>query len=41
MTDKPKILAVTGHTEQLYIDRAKEAGMDAVYEKPLRPNMIA
>jgi len=31
---QPKIVAVTGHTEEMYIQRAMSCGMDAVIEKP-------
>ena len=33
---QPPILAVTGHVEKEYVERALEAGMDKVYSKPLQ-----
>jgi CheY-like chemotaxis protein len=32
---QPKIVAVTGHIENEYIDRAIKSGMDKVFSKPL------
>ena len=32
---QPKIVAVTGHVENEYIQRAIQSGMDKVYPKPL------
>ena len=32
---QPKIVAVTGHIESEYIDRAINSGMDKVFSKPL------
>ena len=32
---QPKIIAVTGHIESEYIDRAIKSGMDKVFSKPL------
>ena len=33
---QPPILAVTGHVEKEYVQRAFDAGMDKVYSKPLQ-----
>ena len=35
-SDQPPILAVTGHVEKEYVQRALDAGMDKVYSKPLQ-----
>ena len=32
---KPKIIAITGHTEQLYVTQSKNSGMDEIIAKPL------
>ena len=32
---QPKIVAITGHVENEYIQRAIQSGMDKVYPKPL------
>ena len=31
---KVRIIAITGHVEPEYLERAKECGMDKVYAKP-------
>ena len=33
--DPPRIVAITGHTEQKYKNLALKAGMDELYQKPL------
>ena len=37
---QPIISAVTGHTEQAYVDRAVESGMNQVISKPVNPNIL-
>ncbi len=32
---QPKIIAITGHVEQEYVQKAFNSGMDRVYPKPL------
>ena len=32
---QPKIIAVTGHIENEYVDRALQSGMDKIFQKPL------
>jgi CheY-like chemotaxis protein len=32
--DQPKIIALTGHTEEVYISKAFESKMDEVIPKP-------
>ena len=38
--DQPIICGVTGHTEQEYVKRAIESGMNMVYSKPLSLNLL-
>ena len=38
--DQPIITAVTGHTEQAYIDKAISSGMNQVLSKPVSPKAI-
>ena len=38
--DQPIICGVTGHTEQEYVKRAIEQGMNMVYSKPLNLNLL-
>ena len=33
--NQPKIVAVTGHVENEYVQKANKCGMDRVYPKPL------
>jgi CheY-like chemotaxis protein len=33
--DQPKIVAVTGHVENEYVQKALKSGMDKIYPKPL------
>lgn len=33
--DQPKIIAITGHVEPEYVQKALGSGMDKVYQKPL------
>lgn len=35
--DQPLILALTGHTENSYVQKAIASGMDRVLMKPLEP----
>ena len=35
MENQPKIIAITGHVENEYIDKAIESGMNKVFSKPL------
>jgi len=35
MENQPKIIAITGHVENEYIDKAIESGMNKVLSKPL------
>ena len=37
---QPIILAVTGHTEQSYVDRALESGMNYVLSKPINADIL-
>jgi len=37
---QPIILAVTGHTEQHYVQRAIDCGMNQVFSKPLRGDLL-
>ena len=37
---QPIICGVTGHTEQEYVKRAMEHGMNMVYSKPLNLNLL-
>jgi CheY-like chemotaxis protein len=39
-TQQPKIYAITGHIEQIYLLKAKESGMDQVYSKPLAIKLL-
>ena len=32
---QPRIIAITGHVENEYVQKAVECGMDKVYQKPL------
>ena len=32
---QPKIIAITGHVENEYVEKAMQCGMDKVYSKPL------
>ena len=32
---QPKIIAITGHVEEEYVEKAMVCGMDKVYSKPL------
>lgn len=36
--NQPKIIAITGHVENEYIDRAIESGMNKVFSKPFNIN---
>ena len=36
--EQPIIVAVTGHSEPSYIERALDSGMNAVFSKPVAPN---
>ena len=38
--EQPIIVAVTGHTEPSYIERALDSGMNAVFSKPVAPNQL-
>ena len=38
--EQPIISAVTGHTEQSYIDRAIQAGMNQILSKPVKHDVI-
>lgn len=33
--NQPKIIAITGHIENEYVDRALASGMDKIFQKPL------
>jgi CheY-like chemotaxis protein len=33
--EQPQILALTGHTEQEYVEKAIKSGMDKVLQKPI------
>jgi len=33
--NQPKIIAITGHIENEYVDRALQSGMDKIFQKPL------
>jgi DNA-binding response OmpR family regulator len=33
--NQPKIIAITGHIENEYVDRALKSGMDKIFQKPL------
>ena len=33
--NQPKIIAITGHIENEYVERALSAGMDKIFQKPL------
>jgi CheY-like chemotaxis protein len=33
--EQPKIIAITGHVENEYVNKAIQSGMDHVYQKPL------
>ena len=35
LENQPKIIAITGHVENEYIDKAIESGMNKVFSKPL------
>lgn len=37
---QPTIIAVTGHTEQLYIDKSLKSGMNTVLSKPVDPTVL-
>lgn len=37
---QPVILAVTGHTEQNYVDRAINSGMNQVLSKPINADIL-
>ena len=37
---QPIILAVTGHTEQHYVQRAVDCGMNQVFSKPLQGDLL-
>jgi CheY-like chemotaxis protein len=37
---QPLICAVTGHTEQLYVDKCFSSGMNNVFEKPLKLEIL-
>jgi CheY-like chemotaxis protein len=36
----PTLVAVTGHSEPEYVDKAKECGADYVLSKPPNPGML-
>ena len=38
--DQPIILAITGHTEETYIERALSSGMNLVLSKPVDHNVL-
>jgi CheY-like chemotaxis protein len=38
--DQPLIIAVTGHTEQQYVKKAICSGMNQVFTKPVRGDLI-
>ena len=37
---QPIITAVTGHTEQTYVDRAFDSGMNQVFNKPVDVDLL-
>ena len=39
--DQPIICGVTGHTEQQYVNKAIDSGMNQVYSKPLNQKLIS
>ena len=39
--DCPEVVAVTGHTDGIYIERALKSGMSAVIQKPIGPKDFA
>ena len=41
LEQKPIIVACTGHTENSYVDRAFESGMNAVLMKPLESKKLS
>ena len=38
--EQPIIVAVTGHTEPSYVERAVNSGMNAVFGKPVAPKQM-
>ncbi len=38
--DQPKIIAITGHTEDVYISKAFESKMDEVIPKPANVQIV-
>ena len=38
--EQPIIVAVTGHTEPSYVERALNSGMNAVFSKPVAPKQL-
>ena len=38
--EQPIIVAVTGHSEPSYIERALDSGMNAVFSKPVAQNQL-
>ena len=37
---QPIVTAVTGHTELSYIERAYDSGMNQVFQKPVKPDLL-
>ena len=40
-SNKPKIVALTGHVEPNFKEKAFKSGMDLIYSKPIRVKEIA